>query len=203
MPPRIDKQAKISRKESILQSLARELEEKPGERITTAQLAKAVGVSEAALYRHFPSKAKMFEGLIEFIEETIFSLVSRILEDDKQALSRCEKILTLILSFADKNPGMTRLLVSDALVGEKSRLRERINQFYERVGTQLKQVLRESRLQGTQISDEQIVVYSRLLLSVIEGRLHRYVRSDFSQPPVVDWPTEWQILRSSMITGEQ
>ncbi len=202
MPPRIDKQAKISRKESILQALARELEEKPGERITTAQLAKAVGVSEAALYRHFPSKAKMFEGLIEFIEDTVFSLVSRILEDDKQALSRCEKILTMLLSFAEKNPGMTRLLVSDALVGEKSRLRDRINQFYERIGTQLKQVFRESRLQGGEISDEQIKIYSRLLLSIIEGRLHRYVRSDFSQAPLADWPTEWQVLRSTMTISE-
>jgi len=198
MSPRIDKDAKISRKESILQALARELEEKPGERITTAQLAKAVGVSEAALYRHFPSKAKMFEGLIEFIEDTVFSIVSRILEEDKQALSRCEKILTMILGFAEKNPGMARLLVSDALVGEKSRLRERINQFYERVVTQIKQVLRESRLQGKEISDEQINIYSRLLLTIVEGRLHRYVRSDFSQPPLSDWPTEWQAIRASM-----
>ena len=202
MSPRIDKESKISRKQSILQALARELEEKPGERITTAQLAKAVGVSEAALYRHFPSKAKMFEGLIEFIEDTVFSLVSRILEDDKQALPRCEKILTMILSFSEKNPGMTRLLVSDALVGEKSRLRERINQFYERVGTQIKQVLRESRLQGKQISDEQVNVFSRLLLSVLEGRLHRYVRSDFSQAPLADWSDEWLTLRSSITISE-
>lgn len=198
MSPRIDKEAKISRRESILQALARELEEKPGERITTAQLAKAVGVSEAALYRHFPSKAKMFEGLIEFIEDTIFSLVTRILDEEKQSLSRCEKILTLLLGFAEKNPGMTRLLVSDALVGEKSRLRERINQFYERVETQLKQVLRESRLQGKQISDEQIKTYSRLLLSMIEGRLHRYVRSDFSQLPLAGWPVEWKTVTAGM-----
>ena len=198
MSPRIDKEAKISRRESILQALARELEEKPGERITTAQLAKAVGVSEAALYRHFPSKAKMFEGLIEFIEDTVFSLVNRILEEEKQSLSRCEKILSLLLGFAEKNPGMTRLLVSDALVGEKSRLRERISQFYERVETQIKQVLRESRLQGSEISDEQIKTYSRLLLSIIEGRLHRYVRSDFSQPPLAGWSAEWQIVTAGM-----
>jgi len=198
MSPRIDKQARLSRRESILQALARELEEKPGERITTAKLAKAVGVSEAALYRHFPSKAKMFEGLIEFIEETIFSLVSRILNEEKHTLPRCEKILSLLLGFAEKNPGMTRLLVSDALVGEKSRLRERINQFYERVETQIKQVLRESRLQGGQLSDEQIIIYSRLLLSVIEGRLHRYVRSDFSQPPLDGWQNEWQTLTTGI-----
>jgi len=202
MSPRIDKQAKLSRRESILQALARELEEKPGERITTAKLAKAVGVSEAALYRHFPSKAKMFEGLIEFIEETIFTLVSRILDDEKRVLPRCEKILSLLLGFAEKNPGMTRLLVSDALVGEKSRLRERINQFYERVETQIKQVLRESRLQGVQITDEQIKIYSRLLLSMIEGRLHRYVRSDFSQPPLAGWPNEWQALTTGMVISD-
>ena len=198
MSPRIDKEAKISRRESILQALARELEEKPGERITTAQLAKAVGVSEAALYRHFPSKAKMFEGLIEFIEDTVFSLMNRILEDEKRSLSRCEKILSLLLGFAEKNPGMTRLLVSDALVGEKSRLRERISQFYERVETQIKQVLRESRLQGSEISDEQIKTYSRLLLSIIEGRLHRYVRSDFSQLPLTGWSVEWQTVTEGM-----
>ena len=202
MSPRIDKEAKISRRESILQALARELEEKPGERITTAQLAKAVGVSEAALYRHFPSKAKMFEGLIEFIEDTIFTLVNRILEEEKKSLSRCEKILSLLLGFAEKNPGMTRLLVSDALVGEKSRLRERISQFYERVETQIKQVLRESRLQGSEISDEQIKTYSRLLLSIIEGRLHRYVRSDFSQPPLAGWSAEWQIVTAGMAISD-
>jgi len=202
MSPRIDKEAKLSRRESILQALARELEEKPGERITTAKLAKAVGVSEAALYRHFPSKARMFEGLIEFIEDTVFSLVSRILDGEKQSLARCEKILSMILSFAEKNPGMTRLLVSDALVGEKSRLRERINQFYERVETQIKQVLRESRLQGNQINDEQIKTYSRLLLSMIEGRLHRYVRSDFSQLPLAGWPNEWQTLATGMVISE-
>ena len=202
MSPRIDKEAKISRRESILQALARELEEKPGERITTAQLAKAVGVSEAALYRHFPSKAKMFEGLIEFIEDTVFSLMNRILEEEKQSLSRCEKILSLLLGFAEKNPGMTRLLVSDALVGEKSRLRERISQFYERVETQIKQVLRESRLQGSEISDEQIKTYSRLLLSMIEGRLHRYVRSDFSQPPLAGWSAEWQAVTVGMAISD-
>jgi len=202
MSPKIDKEAKLSRRESILQALARELEDKPGERITTAKLAKAVGVSEAALYRHFPSKARMFEGLIEFIEDTVFSLVSRILDGEKQSLARCEKILSMILSFAEKNPGMTRLLVSDALVGEKSRLRERINQFYERVETQIKQVLRESRLQGNKISDEQIITYSRLLLSMIEGRLHRYVRSDFSQLPLAGWPNEWQTLANGMSISE-
>jgi len=137
---------KISRKEQILQSLARMLEASPGERITTAALAKEVGVSEAALYRHFPSKARMFEGLIKFIEDTLFQRISRILKEEENAHERCHKILTLLLTFADKNPGMTRLLTGDALAGETERLRERIAQFYDRFEAQLKQVLREAQI---------------------------------------------------------
>jgi len=199
MSPRIDKESKISRKQSILHALAHELEKKPGERITTAQLARAVGVSEAALYRHFPSKAKMFEGLIEFIEETIFSLVTRILDDEKDAMKRCEKILALILGFADRNPGMTRILVGDALTGEKSRLRERIMQFYDRIEMQLKQVLREARLQGLEISDEDVASQSRLLLAVVEGRLSLFVRSGFARRPLSDWPTDWYNLSHTVL----
>jgi len=201
MPPRIDKESKISRKQSILHALAHELEEKPGERITTAQLAKAVGVSEAALYRHFPSKAKMFEGLIEFIEETIFSLITRILEEEKQPQKRCEKILSLILGFADKNPGMTRILIGDALTGEKSRLRERITQFYDRIEMQLKQVLREARLQGQEISNDDVASQSRLLLSVVEGRLSLFVRSGFERRPLDDWRDDWLTLEAAVLKG--
>jgi len=126
----MDKTGKYSRKDRILQALAHMLEAKPGERITTAALAREVGVSEAALYRHFPSKAKMFEGLIEFIEETLFQRVSRILSEEGTAIVRCEKILALLLTFCDKNPGMTRILTGDALVGETDRLRHRITQFF-------------------------------------------------------------------------
>ena len=106
------------RREEILQILARMLQESPGEHITTAALAKSVGVSVAALYRHFPSKAKMFEGLIEFIEDSVFGLINRILQEDKQANKRCERILTLLLGFAQKNPGITRLMTGDVLTGD-------------------------------------------------------------------------------------
>jgi len=120
---------KPSRSQQILEALAHELETNPGERITTASLARAVGVSEAALYRHFPSKARMFEGLIEFLENTVFSLINRILADEKDAVLRCEVIMKVLLGFSARNPGLTHILMGDALVGETERLRLRIGQF--------------------------------------------------------------------------
>lgn len=120
---------KLSRREQILQALAQMLEVNPGQRITTAALAKEVGVSEAALYRHFPSKARMFEGLIGFIEETVFTRVNMITSSDSPAIRQCEQILTLVLAFVERNPGMARILTADALAGETDRLRGRVNQF--------------------------------------------------------------------------
>ena len=114
-----------SRRQQILEALAQELESSPASRITTAQLARVVGVSEAALYRHFPSKAKMFEALIVFAEESVFGLVNRILNEENGAELRCEKILGLIIGFSEKNPGITRVLLGDALVGESERLHTR------------------------------------------------------------------------------
>ena len=136
--------AKPSRKDQILQSLAAMLEATPGGRITTAALAKEVGVSEAALYRHFPSKAKMFEGLIEFIEDSLFSRISLITKEEPTALAQCQQILTLLLGFAEKNPGITRILTGDAITGETDRLRLRVIQLFDRLETQLKQILREA-----------------------------------------------------------
>ncbi len=148
-------ETKVSRRDHILQALAAMLESQPGARITTAALAKEVGVTEAALYRHFPSKAKMFEGLIEFVEEVVFSRVTLILQEDEDALSRCEKILTLLLVFTERNPGITRILNGDALTGEHERLQARIAQFFDRLETQLRQVLRDAELKhslGTAIT---------------------------------------------------
>jgi len=195
MPSAVDKQQRQSRRQTILEALARQLQEKPGERITTAQLAKAVGVSEAALYRHFPSKAKMFEGLIEFIEETIFSLINKIMQDEKDVVIRCEKILFLVLGFAEKNPGMARLMVGDALTGEHARLRQRISQFFDRVEMQLKQILREARLQGSEMSDEKVAVLSGLFLCMVEGRLQQFVRSGFERLPCGQWSADWLNLQ--------
>lgn len=195
------KSDKPSRRQQILEVLAAELENSPGERITTAGLARAVGVSEAALYRHFPSKARMFEGLIEFIEESIFGLVNRILEDQKSAIRRCEHIMTLVLGFAGKNAGITRLLAGDVLVGETGRLRSRIDQFYDRLETQFKQVLREGEMNGELSSGLPVGPTANLLLAIIEGRINQYVRSGFRRNPQEMWEDEWGLLEELLQTG--
>lgn len=156
---------KPSRSQQILEALAHELETNPGERITTASLARAVGVSEAALYRHFPSKARMFEGLIEFLENTVFSLINRILADEKDAVLRCELIMKVLLGFSARNPGLTRILMGDALVGETERLRLRIGQFYDRIETQFKQVLREGEMAGQLAVGTPIAAIANLLVA--------------------------------------
>ena len=190
---------KASRKEQILQALARMLESGPGERITTAALAREVGVSEAALYRHFPSKAKMFEGLIKFIEETLFIRINRILQDDNTALGRSEKILTLMLTFAEKNPGMTRLMTGDALAGETERLRVRITQLFERIEAQLKQILREARIRENLRTPVSSAVLANLLMAVVEGRLMQFVRSEFRRSPTEDWEEQWKYLEQNLL----
>lgn len=187
---------KPSRRQQILEVLATELENSPGERITTAGLARAVGVSEAALYRHFPSKARMFEGLIEFIEDSIFGLINRILEDQKSAIRRSEHIMTLVLGFAAKNAGITRLLAGDVLVGETERLRSRIDQFYDRLETQLKQVLREGEMNGELSPGLPVGPSANLLLSIIEGRINQYVRSGFRRSPQEMWEDQWSLLEA-------
>ena len=190
---------KKSRKDQILQALARMLETSPGERITTAALAKEVGVSEAALYRHFPSKARMFEGLIKFIEETLFLRISRILNEETNAEVRCHKILTLLLTFSDKNPGMTRLLTGDALAGETERLRVRIAQFYSRLDSQLKQILREAQIRESLKATVSPAALANLLLASAEGRLTQFVRSEFQQSPLENWDTQWEFLSRNLL----
>ena len=128
------------RKDEILAALVTMLAESPGHRITTANLARQVGVSEAALYRHFASKARMFDALIEFIEDSLFSRITRIMADTEDTVSRVELTLHLLISFAERNPGITRLMTGDPLVGESDRLRERIQQLFERLETQLRQI---------------------------------------------------------------
>jgi len=137
---------RTDRRQQILEVLASELESNPGSRITTAALARAVGVSEAALYRHFASKAKMFEALIDFAEESVFGLVNKILEQQLDVTGKCEQIMQLLLGFSERNPGITRVLLGDALVGENERLRIRVAKFFERLETQIKQILREANL---------------------------------------------------------
>ena len=195
----MDKTNKVSRKDQILQALARMLEAAPGERITTAALAREVGVSEAALYRHFPSKARMFEGLIKFIEDTLFARITRIINEEESAEVRCQNILLLILTFCDKNPGMTRLLTGDALAGETERLRERIAQFFSRLEAQLKQVLREAQIRENLKTTISPAVLANLLLASCEGRLAQFVRSEFKVSPLDNWDTQWEYLSKNLL----
>ena len=185
---------KTSRRQQILETLALQLEKSPGQTITTAALAKAVGVSEAALYRHFASKAKMYDALIEFIEDSVFSLINRIMDEEKSAIVRCEKTLTMVLAFAQKNPGLTRLLMGDILVGETERLRKRIDKFFERFETQIKQILREGEASSELVKGSSIPAQASLLVSVVQGRIQQFVRSEFKSQPLEYWDQQWPML---------
>ncbi|MEX2354074.1 MAG: nucleoid occlusion factor SlmA, partial [Gammaproteobacteria bacterium] len=167
------------RRQQILEVLAKELEIHPGSRITTAALAKAVGVSEAALYRHFASKAKMFEALIDFAEDSVFSLINKILEQEPRTDARCDRIVQLLLGFAERNPGITRVLLGDALVGENDRLRVRVAKFFERIETQLKQILREANLGDGPRAAQTIDATANQIMILIEGHMSQFVRSNF------------------------
>ena len=186
---------KPNRKQQILEVLASELETNPGLRITTAGLASAVGVSEAALYRHFASKAKMFEALIDFSEESVFGLINKITSNEKDAAVRCEKIIQLMLAFSEKNPGITRILIGDALLGENERLHARVMQFFERLETQLRQILREANLSdGTRaISDMEAA--ANQMLTYVEGKLSQFVRSSFTKKPTEHFDEQWAAMK--------
>lgn len=189
MPPK-----KSQRRQQILEALAQMLEASPGTRITTAGLARQVGVSEAALYRHFPSKGKMFEGLIEFIEDTLFSRISIILNEESGAAARCEKMLLLLLAFTERNPGITRILTGDALAGETGRLHQRVAQLFDRYETQLKQVLREAELREGLRPVITLGAAANLLMATAEGRIAQFVRSGFTRSPTANWQEQWELL---------
>lgn len=170
------------------------LEDNPGDRITTARLAERVGVSEAALYRHFPSKAKMFDGLIGFIEETLFQRVALILQEQPGAEARSAHMLLLLLTFAERNPGISRLLTGDALAGETERLRARVAQLLDRYETQLRQVLREAELREGLRPVLPLPEAANLLMSVVDGRIGQFVRSEFRRPPTDGWSEQFAFL---------
>lgn len=182
------------RKQQILQQLAKMLEDNPCERITTAKLAAEVGVSEAALYRHFPSKTKMFEGLIEFIEDTVFSIVGQIVKSDIPAIEQCKRILSLLLQFVEKNAGFSRLLTGEALTGETERLHRRIAQFFNRLETQLRQILREAEVREGIRPVLPVNSAVCLLLACAEGRIAQYSRSNFKLSPTDEWSEQWDVL---------
>lgn len=187
-----------SKAQDILQALALMLESSRGGRITTAALASELGCSEAALYRHFPSKTKMYEGLIDFIEETIFARVTTIINDEPDAINQCYRILSLCLTFAEKNAGISRILHGDALAGENQRLQQRVAQLFSRLESQLKQIIRQAELnQGITINPSPAIAVD-LMINLVEGKISQFVRSDFKQPPTQYWPEQWALLENQL-----
>ncbi|HSY28684.1 MAG TPA: nucleoid occlusion factor SlmA [Burkholderiaceae bacterium] len=170
------------RKLQILQTLAQMLEQPKGEKITTAALAARLQVSEAALYRHFASKAQMFEGLIEFIESTVFGLINQITAQQENGLSQAQAITGMLLNFAEKNPGMTRVMTGDALINEDERLQARMNQFIERIELAVKQALRVAVSQG-QADETEVALRANMIVSLVVGRWHRFAKTGFKQNP--------------------
>ncbi len=193
---------KPNRRTQILQALAEELERQPHGRITTAQLAKALGVSEAALYRHFPSKARMFEGLIEFAEETVFGLQQRIVDQNAGAAESCKQMITVLLGFGAKNPGITSVLLGHAIVGEKPRLQARVGQFFEQSETRIRQVLNRHGLESATAPPVQASVAADLLMSYARGRLLLFLHSGFRQPPDAEWERQWPLLEHIVFKSE-
>ena len=172
------------RRVQILQALATMLEKPGAERITTSALAARLEVSEAALYRHFASKAQMFEGLIEFIEQSVFTLVNQIAEREPNPAARTRRLVMMVLQFAEKNPGMTRVMVGDALVFENDRLQERMNQFFDKLESSLKQSLRDAATaSGTATPTVDAQVGASVAVAFMIGRLQRFARSGFKRLP--------------------
>jgi TetR/AcrR family transcriptional regulator len=170
------------RKQQILETLAAMLEKPAREKITTASLAEKLDVSEAALYRHFASKAQMFEGLIEFIEQSLFSLINKISVEESDGLTQVRRIVTIMLLFAEKNPGMARVLIGDALVNEDDRLQLRINQMFDRIESTLKQSFRIAETQTKRQLDPE--AQANLMLCFVIGRWHQFAKSGFKRKPM-------------------
>jgi TetR/AcrR family transcriptional regulator len=182
------------RKNQILQTLAQMLENPASEKVTTAALAAKLDVSEAALYRHFSGKAQMFEGLIEFIEQTLFALINKITTEEKSGLRQIDAIVGVLLAFAQKNKGMTRVLIGDALVHEDERLQVRINQLHDRLEAALKQAVRFGVTQNELVQDTDATVCANVVLSFVVGRWHQFAKSGFRRDPVEHWNRQWRQL---------
>ena len=191
--------AQVDRKQQILMALAEMLEEAPDTRITTARLASAVGVSEAALYRHFPSKRNMYAALLEFAEDTLFGLIGRIPGEQAGALDQCHRLLCIYLEFCEKNPGITRLLTGRALTGESLRLHQQVEQLYQRLETQLKQYLREAEIREQLRTRLPVATAANLLMAAAEGRVSQFCRSDFRRSPLEGWVDQWAHLSDGLM----
>ena len=187
------------RKHQILQTVAQMLEQPAGEKITTAALAARLEVSEAALYRHFRGKAQMFEGLIEFSEQTLFALINKITTEEKSGLRQLEAIIGVMLGFAQKNRGMTRVLIGDALVNEDDELQLRINQLHDRLEAVLKQALRFGVTQKEIAADVDVTAHANLLMSFVTGRWHQFAKSGFKRDPLELWNKQWRQIMEGVI----
>ncbi|MEQ9545347.1 MAG: nucleoid occlusion factor SlmA [Marinobacter sp.] len=185
---------KPSRREAILQALVELLETDPGARITTAGLAKSVGVTEAALYRHFPSKRKMFEALIDFADEAVFTRCQVILQEQEDARARLQQLANLVLVFAERNPGLCCVLTGDALMGENEALRKRASHFFDRLETQVRQILKEGEIRQGLRPRTSANRGADFVLVFIEGRIQRFVRSSFSRLPSTDFDESWGLV---------
>lgn len=187
------------RKNQILQTLAQMLEGPAAERITTAALAARIGVSEAALYRHFKGKADMFAGLIDFTEQTLFSLINKITSEEQSGLRQTEAVIAMLLGFAQKNRGMTRVLIGDALVTEDEALQARINQIHDRLEAALKQALRFAITQKEIAGDIDPAAQANALMSFVAGRWHQYAKSGFRRDPMEHWQKQWKQLMEGVL----
>lgn len=185
---------KGERKNQILQTLAQMLETPTAEKVTTAALAKKIDVSEAALYRHFTGKAQMYEGLIEFVEETLFALINKITSEERSGMLQVEAIVGVLLAFAQKNRGMTRVLIGDALVNEDDKLQARINQLHDRLEAAIKQAIRFGVTQNELAADTDATACANLILSFVTGRWHQFAKSGFRRDPVELWNRQWRQL---------
>lgn len=179
------------RKNQILQTLAHMLETPTAEKVTTAGLAAKLDVSEAALYRHFTGKAQMYEGLIEFVEETLFALINKITSEEQSGTRQVEAIVGVLLTFAQRNRGMTRVLIGDALVNEDDRLQARINQLHDRLEAAIKQAVRFGITQQELAQDTDATACANLVLSFVIGRWHQFGKSGFKRDPVELWNRQW------------
>ncbi|MEO6824644.1 MAG: nucleoid occlusion factor SlmA [Nitrosospira sp.] len=185
------------RRDQILQVLAGMLESPRAGKITTAALASQLNVSEAALYRHFASKAQMFEGLIGFIEKTLFGLINKLTAEEKSGTRQLDGILSILLGFASKNPGMTRVLIGDALINEDDRLQIRINQLHDRLEATLKQALRFAVSEGEFTANLDVSAQANVLMCYVTGRWHQFAKSGFRRNPMEYWEVQRKELLSA------
>ena len=186
-----------NRRQEILQTLARMLE-KQNTKITTASLALELDISEAALYRHFPSKAKMFESLIDFAEETIFSRIKSISAESDDSLNKCNRIINLVLNFCSKNPGITRLLIGNSLISEYESLNTRIKSIHEKLTQNFKAILAVRQNNMGDLIKYSVDDLANLFTNLIEGKINSFVRSDFNKDPLTNFNSQWQMIKDGI-----